>query len=493
MVSVSVATAAQPPTRNGADSSSPVAGRRDTTWANRVARYAEELLAAGYAFRGAEWAIALAAGRGETDYRGVELLARLPSNTLRDDELIYLGYEATRWGPPAAATLVALARHAWSEKRAVTTRLLAGARALGADSAQVISVGAGWPPAERLGFFTIGVLAPVNGELARQGEMMVRGVELAIEEHNRRARFPLAIAVGDTRDDPLVAGRAAAQLIEEGMGALVGDLRVETTIPAAAAAAVAGVPLISPGSGRTDLGTIGGTIYQTIVPRELQAEALARAAVRELSLLRLAILAPDTPLGIALADRFAAEAGHLGAEIVARLMYPSGQTNFQAELEELAPLEPEAIFLAGSEPELMATIPQLAYYEVGARVLAPEDLGSRNVLRETREFLDWAVFAEGHYGVPPLDGETFARRFQNRFKSKADANAARGYVAARVLASVIEDGAYSRNSVRERLSPQTLAGTGILVLDEAVARVQLFHASATSGVTPLGATRAQEP
>jgi ABC-type branched-subunit amino acid transport system substrate-binding protein len=478
--------AVAPPPASGAASSTV---DRDSTWANSVALHVERLLAAGYAYRASEWALALAAGRGWSDPRAPELLGRLPARTLSDEEFLYLGYEACRWGRAAAPALVVLARQAHEERRAVTARLVAGARALGADSSAVAAIGAGWPPAERLGFFTIGVLAPVNGELARQGEAMVRGAQLAIEEHNRSARFPLALTVGDTRSDPLVAARAAASLIEAGVGALVGDLTVETTIPAAAAAQAAAVPLVSPAPGRTDLGTIGDQIFQIIVPREVQADALARAAVRDFSLIRLVTLAPDTPLGIALADRFAAEATYLGAQMVARRVYRAGETNFQTDLEILAPLEPDAIFLAGSEPELMAAIPQLAYYEVAARVLAPEDLGSRSVLRETREFLDWAVFAEGHYGVTSLAGETFAERFMRRFRGEADAHAARGYVAARTLAVAIEAGASSRGEIRSALAPYILQGTGILVLDEAVAQVQLFQVSREGGVIPLAAAR----
>jgi len=467
------------------------ATKRDGAWADAVAVNVGELIEAGYNYRAAEWAVALAAGRGVADPRAPELVERISPRALADDELLYLGYLADRGGRPAAATLLALARLAHDDRRAVTPILLSGARALGADSSAVVAVGAGWPPARRLGFFTLGLLAPLNGRMARQGEAMVRGAHLAIDEANRGARFPLAIEVGDTRGDPLVAARAVSELVAAGVGALAGDIIVATTIPAAAAAEVGAVPLVSPASGRDDLGTVGPHVFQSIAPREVQAAALARAAVRELGYRRVATLEPNTPQGKAIAGRFAAEAQRLGAEVVERLVYRSGETNF-SDLGRLAQLATEGIFMCGTPRELMSAIPQLAYYEVGGKVLGVEDLGLKEVIEATREFLEGAVFADSYYLVPPLDGETFAQRYTRRFRTEPDGYATRGYVATRLLAAAIAGGARSPAAIQAALAAQSLPGTGLIAVTEEVGEVALFRLSKSGAAEPMHLTRQAE-
>jgi branched-chain amino acid transport system substrate-binding protein len=327
----------------------------------------------------------------------------------------------------------------------------------------------------------------VNGRLARQGEAMVRGAQLAIEETNRGARFPLTLEVGDTRGDPLAAARAASELVGAGVGALAGDFVVSTTIPAAAAAEAAGIPLLSPASGRNDLSTVGPYVFQLIAPRELQAAALARAAVRELGHRRVATLEPDTPQGKAIGSTFAAEAQRLGAEKVERQVYRSGETNF-ADLGRLAQLEPEAVLLCGTPRELMAAVPQLSYYEVRARVLGLEDLGMKEVLEATREYLDAAVFADSYYLVPPIGAETFAERFTRRFKTEPDSYAARGYVTARLLATLIHGGARSSAAIRAALAGLSLPGTGLVAAKEDVGEVALFRLSKGGTAEPMRLT-----
>lgn len=462
---------------------------RDGAWADAVAFNAGRLLEAGYVYRAAEWALTLAASRGVPDRRAEDLIEEIPPRALSEDELLYLGCLASRGGDAAAPALLALARVAHEGRSAVTPRLVAGARALGADSAAAIAVGVGLPAPRRLAFFTIGILAPVNGRLARQGEAMVRGAQLAIEEANRDSPFPLTLEVGDTRGEPLAAARAVGELITAGVGALAGDLLIATTIPAAAAAEAASIPLVSPAPGRNDLGTIGSHVFQSIAPRVLQAEAVARAAVSQLGYRRLAILEPDTPAGTAIADRFAAEAKRLGAEVVERQRYRAGETNF-ADLGRLAPRSPDAVFVPGTPRELMAAVPQLNYYEVGGRVLALEDLALKEVLEATREFLPGAVFAESYYGVPALDGETFAQRYARRFKGEPDAHAARGYVAARVLADAIVGGARSPAAIRAVLAARTAPGSGLIEVSGTSGEVALFRvAEKGGGIEPLRLSR----
>jgi branched-chain amino acid transport system substrate-binding protein len=255
----------------------------------------------------------------------------------------------------------------------------------------------------------------------------VRGAQLAIEDYNATARIPLVLATGDTRGEAIAGGRAAVDLCTAGVGVLIADAVSESAVPAATAAAAAGVPIVSTALD-AQLGKIGAGVYTLSVPLDSQVRALARAATRDLGWKRLAILAPENAAGTAMSQNFAAAAVPLGGEVVGRETYRPGETNFARQLEAIAPQKPDAVFIPGAPRELLAAIPQLAYYEVASRVLGLEELGQRAVLSAVREYLDPGVFTQGMYGLVGSQGQSFAERYARRYRAPADADATRGYM-----------------------------------------------------------------
>lgn len=459
-----------------------VGARHDSAWADAVAQHVEALRAAGYSFRAAEWALFLA-GDGRSAPRGAELLSALPPHDLTATEFLYLGSEATRRGPGTRPVLLALAARASADRNATASTLVAAARALGADSAAAVQVGLGLPRPRALRQFTIGALAPVDGRLARQGEAFVQAAALAVEEHNRSARFPVTLMVGDTRGEPLAAARAAAELASAGVGVLVGDILPATTVPVAAAAAAAAIPLITPAPGREDLASIGPHVFRTSAPRAYQAEALARAA-RDLGFQRLALLAPDTEGGRDLGDRFAQAAAVHGVAVVGREIYRAGEVDFGPALERLKVTAPDGIFLPGTPRELMTAIPQLAYYEVGARLLALEELAGKDVSTVALEYLDEAYFAESYYEPPLLGGESFAARYRRRFGGEPDATAARGYIATALAARALATPLAGAEGLVAALAASAVPRTALLAPPEGGSAVPVFRLT-RSGITPV--------
>jgi len=360
---------------------------------------------------------------------------------------------------------------------------VAAARALGADSAQAVSAGAGWPPARRLATHTLGILAPLSGRMAMRGESFVRGAQLAVDEYNARTRPPLRLAVGDTRGDAAGGARAAVELTRMGVGALAGDANLEAAIPAAAAAAAAGIPLISTAEGLPEAGSrIGPGVYTLAVTHDRQVTALASAAVHDLGWGRLAILAPANPHAQALSAQFAAAIEREGGRVVVRQSYATGETNFALPLGAIAAATPDAVFIPGSPRELLAAVPQLSYYEVPSRVLGLEELGDPSVLDKVREYLDPGVFTRGAYGLETGAAGTFAKAFTARYRVAPDADASRGYVAVRMLAEAFARGAHTSDAVAVVLASRTRPGSSVLEPDKDVARVEMFL---VAGETPV--------
>jgi len=329
-------------------------------------------------------------------------------------------------------------------------------------------------------FFTIGVLGPLTGELARYGEALSQGVSLAIEEHNRRSPVELSVRVVNTASDPVRAAAAAETLAASGAGAVVGDILSSATLVAAASLRASETVLVSPAAVEDRIGLVGPHVFQSMVPRRLQGRALAEYAVRQRGWRRLAVLSPETDDAASLAAAFTGRVRELESEIVFEESFEPGDVYFGPVLQRVAETAPDALFAAGETDELAELVSQLARQGGGIALLGPETFGQPEVLSALTDLPGEAAYVEDYYLLPASREEAFLERYRELYGAAPDRFARNGYVAATLLAKAYEAGAYSRRSLRERLESKLgadpfLKRRRILEPDEDVARVAVYR------------------
>ena len=156
---------------------------------------------------------------------------------------------------------------------------------------------------------SIGVLLPLSGPYARFGEMAKRGLDLAFEGSG----FSLRIA--DTQGTAELARKEALRLIEEeGVTLIVGPIGRDETRASAEISQAHDVPMITLSSYPGALSEISSAIRIRFSPGDY-ARAVARLAVAEMGLQRLAVVYPMSAYGLEALDAFWAEARRLGATL----------------------------------------------------------------------------------------------------------------------------------------------------------------------------------
>jgi ABC-type branched-subunit amino acid transport system substrate-binding protein len=156
---------------------------------------------------------------------------------------------------------------------------------------------------------SIGVLLPLSGPYARFGNMAKRGLDLAF------AGSGISLRIADTQGTAELARTEALRLIaQEGVTLIVGPIGREETRASAEISQAHEVPMITLSSYPAALSEISSAIRIRFSPGD-HARAVARLAVAEMGLQRLAVVYPQSKYGLEALDAFWAEARRLGATL----------------------------------------------------------------------------------------------------------------------------------------------------------------------------------
>jgi branched-chain amino acid transport system substrate-binding protein len=191
---------------------------------------------------------------------------------------------------------------------------------------------------------TVGVLLPMTGRYKPIGEAVLRGVQLALAGSN------IELVVKDTQGEVMQAGQAVEQLaFDEGAIAVLGPLLQDDSRRAALVAEELQVPLLTMtrSEGITD---IGPHVFRNMLTNSAQAQAIADYAMNVRGFKRFAMLYPNIPYGVEMANGFWDEVAQNGGTVRGAESYAHDQTTFTDEAKKLVGryyLEDRADYLEG--------------------------------------------------------------------------------------------------------------------------------------------------
>lgn len=149
----------------------------------------------------------------------------------------------------------------------------------------------------------VGVAQPLSGNLAPQGNDLLNGVKLAVDELNKAGfkvkgkSVTLEIIAVDDRSNPETGKEVAKQLVDAGVVAVIGHLNSGVSIPAAPIYAASGIAqlAISTNPKYTTLNL--PTTFRIVANDTLQAKAIGSFAANQLNGTKFALVDDGTPYG----------------------------------------------------------------------------------------------------------------------------------------------------------------------------------------------------
>ncbi len=325
---------------------------------------------------------------------------------------------------------------------------------------------------------TVGVLLPLSGRYASYGELVKKGLELALQQHNQ-AQLPVRFIYLDTASDGVTASQLVSRLTDdEKVMAIIGPLTGAAAEDAAYRAQREMVPLLTL-SQRDGLPQSGNFVFRDSLTAQAQVQALVRQALAD-DHISFSVLHPENRLGEEMTRLFIAEVEKQGGEIVDVISYPEDATDFRRQIKQLLwedpderkfaadaaeadqlpeleyPLPPfHALFIPDYAERLGLLAPQLMFYGIkDATLLGTNGWNSPELIRRAGRFLQQAVFVDGFFGDSRKpEVRRFVELYRQAYQEEPTILQAQAFDVANLVLQLIDDPAIrNRDDFRRALA-----------------------------------------
>jgi branched-chain amino acid transport system substrate-binding protein len=214
--------------------------------------------------------------------------------------------------------------------------------------------------------YTIGVVAPLTGDLAAIGQGIKNGVDLAVKQANANKTIDGVTFRMDAQDDTAkadVGATVAAKLVSDAsVVGVVGPLNSSVARSVAPVLAKANLADISPANSAVDLtgreALVTGktqvrphkSYFRLVTTDDIQGPFAAKFAT-DLGKKKIAIVHDKKAYGQGLAEAFAKAAKDNGATVLKTETITVGEKQFSAVITKLKAQNPDFLFYGGEYPE----------------------------------------------------------------------------------------------------------------------------------------------
>lgn len=345
-------------------------------------------------------------------------------------------------------------------------RALLGPSAAAATDAPPIYPGDAGPtyivvptPAVSAGPPAVGVLLPLSGRYQAFGESCLRGIRVGLGALEGKTPA-LRVVILDTRGEPAQAAAAYQKLAADpSIVAVLGPM-ISADVDAVATYAH-GFDLPTFSFSPQPIAA-GGPMFRFSLTKEDQASALARHAVGELGLRRIAMFHSDDSYGREISSYFRIAVEGMGGRVIADVDYPPGKNDLQAEAKRLAakvgvkPDQPpavDAIFIPETADRLGMLTSYLAFVDIrGVQLLGGSGWDRPQELLAAGPNVNGGAFVDGFflYSFRP-EVRAFVDQYRDAFHGDPGAVEAYGYDAASFVKSLVTGGATTRQALLAEL------------------------------------------
>lgn len=211
-----------------------------------------------------------------------------------------------------------------------------------------------WGCAQESGPIKIGLMGPMTGPWASEGQEMKQVVDLLAEEVNAKGGVlgrKVQVVSEDDGGDPKTAALAAQKLVTQKVVAVLGTYGSSITEASQNIYNEAKIPQIANGSTAIRLTEKGLKYFFRTCPRDDEQAKVGAQHIQSMGYKKVAILHDNTTYAKGLADETKGIVEKAGVEIVFFDALTPGEKDYTAILTKMKAANPDAVFFTGYYPE----------------------------------------------------------------------------------------------------------------------------------------------
>lgn len=291
----------------------------------------------------------------------------------------------------------------------------------------------------------IGLISPLTGQVSTFGQSVKDSVVMGVDEINARGGIngmKINLIIVDDKGDPTESANSARYLIDrERVSMIIGPIITPCVMAVAPICQQLGIPMMTP-TGTGDVITeIGDFIFRAAYKDSLQGSSMARFARENLNLNTAAIMydvSSDYSTGVM--NAFRETFTELGGKVVSVQSYSEGDSDFSAQLINVAVYSPEALFLPDYYRAVGPILLQAAQFGINSVMLGIDGWDSEELPALSGGFHEGGYFINHYSPIDPRPATVeFRNKFNETFNREPDALAALGYDAILIIEAALKE------------------------------------------------------
>jgi branched-chain amino acid transport system substrate-binding protein len=286
------------------------------------------------------------------------------------------------------------------------------------------------------GAFEIGLIAPLSGDLAYFGEDFKNGAELAVQEINETGGN-FKIIIEDSQFDPKVAVSAYQKMnLTNNLETVVvfGNGSDEAILPVAEKNEDVVISTFSTASGfpsKSDLA------FRYFTNADTDAPVVAKYAVENLKLKKIAILYVQDSFGIDYKNVFSDKFKSAGGQVVASEVIQYTENSYRTEILKLIKNNPEAIYIVAQDYQVVTAIKETKELGYKGKIISVGTIATNRSITQAQGLLE-GVYTTAFCtdGTP----EEFREKFIKKYNFEPGFMAELGYDTVRIISEASKEG-----------------------------------------------------
>ena len=305
----------------------------------------------------------------------------------------------------------------------------------------------------------IGLIQPLTGSVAYNGQADVEGAKLALEEINAKGGVlgaPLELIVEDGQCKPANSVNAIEKLVQKDeVAAVIGAFCSSATAAIMPVAQKYKIPLVTGVSSKADLTEQDNPyFFRAAETDKLMAEAFARILAKDLGLKTVAYVGVNDDWGRGGVEEFEKNLSALGVKTVLTEYFDHGTTDFYTIATKIRAAKPDGMFVAAETQDGSIFMKQIRELGVDTKVFGVGSWATSDFIKLTGDAAE-GIYAAVPYvsAIPAPRNVAFVKKYEAAYGKKPGKYGAAGYNAVNIVAAAIERaGSADAEAIREALT-----------------------------------------